>query len=154
MIRYEYKVIPAPLRGVKGKGIKGPEGRFANALEQAMNDMAADGWDYQRAETLPSEERAGLTGKNTVFRNVLVFRRAIEDAAETEDAKLLAPPSEEEQADVAEDPQIEEADSVPSTEAEDPQIEEADSAPSTEAEADPEEAAEHEETHEDTEETR
>ena len=73
MIQYEYKVIPAPTRGLKGKGVKGPDSRFANALETLMNEMGVDGWDYQRAETLPSEERAGLTGKNTIFRNVLVL---------------------------------------------------------------------------------
>lgn len=37
--------------------------------------MAAEGWEYVRAETLPSEERSGLAGRNTVYHNVLVFRR-------------------------------------------------------------------------------
>ncbi|MGB7316412.1 MAG: DUF4177 domain-containing protein [Planktotalea sp.] len=78
MIRFEYKVIPAPLRGLKGKGVKGNDGKFAHALEQVMNDMGRDGWEYQRAETLPSEERAGLTSKTTTFRNVLVFRRPVQ----------------------------------------------------------------------------
>lgn len=72
---FEYKVIPAPSRGQRGKGVKGAEARFAHALEIVMNDMAAEGWEYQRAETLPSEERSGLTGTTTTFRNVLVFRR-------------------------------------------------------------------------------
>lgn len=72
---YEYKVIPAPVRGRKGRGISGPEGRFAHSLEVVMNEMAAEGWEYQRAETLPSEEKTGLVGAQTVFRHVLVFRR-------------------------------------------------------------------------------
>jgi hypothetical protein len=72
---YEYKVIPAPARGRRGRGISGAEGRFAHSLEIVMNEMAAEGWEYQRAETLPSEERAGLTAAQTVFRYVLVFRR-------------------------------------------------------------------------------
>lgn len=99
MIRYEYKVIPAPTRGQKGKGIKGADGRFANALEQLMNDMAASGWEYQRADALPSEERSGLTSKTTVFRNVLVFRRAVETEVEAFEPKLLDPPSPSEGAD-------------------------------------------------------
>ena len=72
---YEYKVVPAPAKGIKAKGVKGAEARFAQAMEQLMNDMAADGWDFQRSETLPSEERSGLTSSQTVWRNLLVFRR-------------------------------------------------------------------------------
>lgn len=79
--RYDYKVIPAPRRGHKEKGVKTPEGRFALALEHTLNDSAAEGWSFHRAETLPSEERAGLTGTTTVFRSVLVFRRLRQTAA-------------------------------------------------------------------------
>lgn len=75
-MKYEYKVIPAPARGQKAKGIKGPEGRFANALEIEMNRLGAEGWEYLRADTLPNEERSGLTGSSTNYRSVLVFRRA------------------------------------------------------------------------------
>ncbi len=75
MPRYEYKVVPAPTKGRKGKGVKGPEGRFAFALETLMNELGAEGWEYVRADTLPSDERSGLTGSTTTFRNVLVFRR-------------------------------------------------------------------------------
>ncbi|WP_412070680.1 DUF4177 domain-containing protein [Pseudooceanicola nanhaiensis] len=75
MMRFEYKVVPAPSRGQKAKGVKTPESRFAHALEQVMNDMAAEGWEYLRAETLPSEERSGLTSTTTTYRHVLVFRR-------------------------------------------------------------------------------
>ena len=76
MQNYEYKVLPAPAKGEKSKGLKNAETRFAYAIERLMNDMAADGWEYQRAETLPSEERSGLTSSQTVWRNLLVFRRA------------------------------------------------------------------------------
>ena len=77
MPTYEYKVVPAPTRGVKARGIKTPEARFANSVEQVLNQMGADGWEYQRAELLPSDERTGLTGSTTNWRNVLVFRRAL-----------------------------------------------------------------------------
>lgn len=81
MDRYEYAVIPAPSRGEKARGAKTSADRFSLTLTQVLNDMAARGWDYVRAETLPSEERSGLTGKQTVWNNVLVFRRAIGAAA-------------------------------------------------------------------------
>ena len=72
---YEYKVVPAPVRGLKGKGLKTAEDRFAFALETTMNELAADGWEYIRADTLPCEQREGIMSKTTVFQNMLVFRR-------------------------------------------------------------------------------
>jgi len=79
MTRYEYTVCPAPSKGRKAAGVKGPEARFAHSLELLMNDMGAEGWEYQRSDILPSEERQGLTSSHTVYRSVLVFRRAIDD---------------------------------------------------------------------------
>ncbi|WP_420584482.1 DUF4177 domain-containing protein [Ruegeria sp.] len=80
MQRYEYKVVPAPQKGVKAKGAKSAEDRFAVSIEHLLNRMGQDGWEYQRAELLPSEERAGLTSSTVNWRNVLVFRRMIEPA--------------------------------------------------------------------------
>ena len=77
MQNYEYKVVPAPNRGKKARGVKTPEARFANGIEGVLNEMAAQGWEFQRAEMLPSEERSGLTGTKTTWRNLLVFRRAL-----------------------------------------------------------------------------
>ena len=96
MPQFEYKVIPAPAKGLKGKGIKGPEARFSHALEELMNRLAHQGWEYQRAETLPSLERSGLTSTTTEWRNVLVFRRLRETAAEAFAPELLAPPRTDE----------------------------------------------------------
>lgn len=92
MTHYEYKVVPAPARGQKAKGVKTPQGRFANALECLMNQLAADGWEFQRAETLPNEERAGLTSSTTTYRSVMVFRRPrAGDLSEFSPRKLEAP---------------------------------------------------------------
>ena len=78
MQRYEYKVIPAPRRGVKAKAAKSNRDKFANALTELMNAQAREGWDYQRAESLPSEEKPGLLKAAVeVYQSVLVFRREI-----------------------------------------------------------------------------
>lgn len=77
MTVFEYKVIPAPSKGRKVAGVKAPEARFAQTLEAEINDLAAEGWDYLRSDILPSEERQGLTSTHTVYRSVLVFRRAV-----------------------------------------------------------------------------
>lgn len=82
---FEYTVIAAPERGQKSKSAKSATDRYALALTQELNRKAADGWDFIRAETLPSEERSGLTGRQVVYHNVLVFRRA---------AKPPQPPAE------------------------------------------------------------
>lgn len=77
MDRYEYKVIPAPEKGVKAKGVKTPADRFAHAMELEMNALGADGWEYWRAECLPSTERAGLASSKVTDRHMLVFRRLL-----------------------------------------------------------------------------
>lgn len=81
MQRFEYKVIPAPKRGEKARGVKTTEERFAYALTRLMNELGADGWDYVRADTLPCDERVGLTGTRSTFQNMLVFRRALGSVA-------------------------------------------------------------------------
>ena len=75
MQEYEYKVVLAPNQGTKAKGVKTTGDRFALSLTNSLNEMAEDGWEYVRAETLPCDERKGLTGTQTTYQNVLVFRR-------------------------------------------------------------------------------
>ncbi|WP_417743499.1 hypothetical protein [Salipiger sp.] len=93
MTQYQYKVVPAPAKGEKAPGVKAAEDRFARAIERLMNEMAADGWEFQRAELLPSEERSGLTSSQTVWRNLLVFRRpaAVSTIEATEAEPTLTP---------------------------------------------------------------
>lgn len=75
MTHYIYKVVPAPAKGEKASGVKSAEARFALGLETAINGAAREGWEYLRAEILPSQERQGLAGTRTVQRSMLVFRR-------------------------------------------------------------------------------
>jgi hypothetical protein len=82
MTAYEYRVVPAPRAAAKEKGAKTTEARFAAALTRLMNELGTEGWDYQRAETLPCDERRGLTGRVETTQHVLIFRRERE-AAET-----------------------------------------------------------------------
>lgn len=89
---YEYKVVPAPEKARKVKGLKGPA-LFANALQDLMNELGAEGWSYLRADTLPHEERTGLTSKTVSYRNMLIFQREITDSkvdSTTTTAPLLA----------------------------------------------------------------
>lgn len=95
MTRFEYTAIPAPSRGEKAKEAKTPTDRYALAVTSELNRMAADGWEYLRADVLPSEERTGLTGRATVYHNLLIFRRAIatvEAVSEARQAPAAASP--------------------------------------------------------------
>ncbi len=84
MQNYEYLTVPAPLKGAKVKGLKTASERFAYQLTLLLNQLAGEGWEYWRAETLPSEERKGLTGTAIVQHNLLIFRRpSAETLAET-----------------------------------------------------------------------
>lgn len=94
MQRYEFKVIPAPRRGEKSREARTTEDRFALALTTLMNQMGRDGWDYVRADTLPCDERAGLTGTKTTTQNVLVFRRPLDSDAPVGLTAFSAKPAE------------------------------------------------------------
>ena len=60
MPRYEFKVVPAPRRGEKARGLKTTEERFAQALTTLMNSLGREGWDYVRADTLPCGNRLAV----------------------------------------------------------------------------------------------
>ncbi len=91
MQRYEYKVIPAPRRGTKSREAKSTEDRFALTLSTLMNDLGRDGWEYQRAETLPCDERSGFTGVKTSEQIMLVFRRVLAAPVMSGPAVVAAP---------------------------------------------------------------
>ncbi|UWQ97170.1 DUF4177 domain-containing protein [Rhodobacteraceae bacterium M385] len=94
-MRTEYKIVPAPEKARKQRGLKGAA-LFAHSVEALMNELAADGWQYLRADTLPQEERSGLTNKTTTYRNLLVFQRVVDDEA------IQTPPKETDAAPVIE----------------------------------------------------
>ena len=75
MESYEYLVVPAPLKGAKGKGLKSPADRYAHQMTLLLNDLAAEGWEYWRADTLASEERKGLMRTTRISHELLIFRR-------------------------------------------------------------------------------
>ena len=92
MPRYAYKLVPAPEKSGKHKGLKGAE-LFAATLEELLNTLGAEGWHYLRAETLPEEVRSGLTSRTTTYRNLLIFCRALpEDPTHPEPASFADGP--------------------------------------------------------------
>ncbi len=111
MTRYTYKVVPAPSKGRKAPGVKGAEARFSHGLEDAINKLAVEGWEYLRADILPSEERQGLTSTHTVYRTVLIFRREAE--APVPEPRTFPPLTAERASSDMDDADMPEAGSVP-----------------------------------------
>ncbi|MCB1387992.1 MAG: hypothetical protein KDK12_02380 [Rhodobacteraceae bacterium] len=72
---HEYKVVPAPVRAVKVKGLKTTAERFAHTLAERINAEAAGGWHFVRTETLPCEERSRLGAARVTQQVVMVFAR-------------------------------------------------------------------------------
>lgn len=80
--RYEYRVVPAPERGIRRRGLRDPGERYAAALEQALAAEAEDGWEYLRTELMPVTERRSWFGRaRTVQRAMMIFRRPTAAAA-------------------------------------------------------------------------
>jgi hypothetical protein len=79
MTQYDYKVVPAPRRAKKIRGIRSTEELFAHTLTEAINEVARQGWEYVRAEHLPAEGPGGwFRGAQSGEQTVRVFRRARE----------------------------------------------------------------------------
>jgi hypothetical protein len=75
---FEYKVVPAPARVSRVRGLKTTGDRFAHTLTETLNTLGGEGWEFLRSETLPCEERKGWFGGTRVStQTVMVFRRSI-----------------------------------------------------------------------------
>lgn len=79
MTGYDYKVVPAPRRARKVKGVKNADELIAMTLADAINEVARQGWEYVRTESLVAEGPAGWFRRATAAdHTVMVFRRARE----------------------------------------------------------------------------
>ncbi len=87
---YEYKVVPAPQRAAKAKGLKTTAERFAHALAERINAEAAGGWQFLRSESLPCEERTRLGGSKLSQQVVMIFARELGQARPDAAAALAA----------------------------------------------------------------
>jgi len=76
MSYFDYKVVPAPQRVKKVRGITGAADLFALTLTDAINEVARQGWEYVRAETMTAEAPGRFLRKAASSeQTMLVFRR-------------------------------------------------------------------------------
>lgn len=76
MSGFEYKVVAAPRKAKRVKGVRAGGDRFASTVADIMNEESVDGWEYYRADSLPMDDRPGmLKSRVEVYQSLLVFRR-------------------------------------------------------------------------------
>lgn len=74
---YEFQVVPAPRKGERAPGLRTDADRMAGTLTGLLNEMALDGWDYVRADTLPNDMSGDLSGTAPPTMTLLVFKRLL-----------------------------------------------------------------------------
>ena len=74
MTKYEFRAIPCPERAMRAADMPPGADPFCETLAAAINDLATDGWDYIRAETIEVTSRRFLRLRKQ-NRTFLVFRR-------------------------------------------------------------------------------
>ena len=93
-MKYEYKAVGAPEKGKRKRGARSASDRVAAAFEDILAEEAVDGWEYQRTDLLPVNERAGLFSRSQeTHRAVMVFRRPLEDEAALRPEPSVSPAS-------------------------------------------------------------
>ncbi|SDZ09487.1 hypothetical protein SAMN05444004_10613 [Jannaschia faecimaris] len=74
---YEYEVIPAPTKAKRVAGLIKENERVAHEISELFNDMAIDGWEYVRADTISIDDVTGISGNIPKAHTLLVFRRPL-----------------------------------------------------------------------------
>ncbi|HLS58839.1 MAG TPA: DUF4177 domain-containing protein [Paracoccaceae bacterium] len=75
-MEYEYRVVPAPRRLRKIKGVRSTPELFATTLTDAINAEARQGWEYVRSESMTAEGPSGwLRRGRIVEETMMIFRR-------------------------------------------------------------------------------
>ena len=101
-MNYEYRVIPAPKRLKKIKGVSSTAELFAATLTDAINAEARDGWEYVRSEALAAEGPRGFLRRGAmVEETVMIFRRPRRGEAAREPALRDLPSREARQGEPA-----------------------------------------------------
>ena len=95
MSYYDYKIVPAPTSAKRVKGVKAASDLFAITLTEAVNEVARQGWEYVRSESMSADTPGGFLRRGKTEEVVLlVFRRPREHLSPRLAADTTAPPIE------------------------------------------------------------
>ncbi|MCK0167302.1 DUF4177 domain-containing protein [Jannaschia sp. S6380] len=88
---YEYEVIPAPTKPERQPGLKTDGERIAFMLSEIFNELAEEGWEYVRADTINIDNVTGIAGNAPKGHTLLVFRRPLTLPAPRQSSDALVP---------------------------------------------------------------
>ena len=78
MLKYEYKVVPAPKECLSRRNMGESDDPVVATLETIMNDLGVAGWEFVRSEAV-SMRPAGILGRGrSTSQDVWIFRRSRE----------------------------------------------------------------------------
>ena len=81
-MEFEYKCVAAPEKARRRRGAKTRTDRVALAMQDILAAEAVGGWEYQRTDLIPVEEKSGMFSRaHEVHRAVMVFRRPAASSA-------------------------------------------------------------------------
>lgn len=75
--QYEYRIVPAPTRRMRFKGLTRKDDAFSLTLTEVMNDQAREGWEYVRADKLAETRGMWPFRRQMPEKDLLVFRRTM-----------------------------------------------------------------------------
>lgn len=79
---YEYKLTAIPTKGRSIKGRRGVSESFGVAIEDKMNKMSDEGWEFVEFREVPIIERRVLRANRTRTATMMLFKRLKNKAAE------------------------------------------------------------------------
>lgn len=76
MPKFEYRAVPAPLRAARKRDLAHGDDAYCAALADILNELADDGWEYLRSDTL-RVRTGGLFSRRVEDRSLLICRREV-----------------------------------------------------------------------------
>lgn len=78
MAHFEFKVLPAPRRSKRMKGLMRGQNRFCATVTEFLNENGLDGWEFIGFEMMPLESRRFLFFQYVGECPCMIFRREVE----------------------------------------------------------------------------
>ncbi len=77
MERFEYCLVEAPKKSSKYKRSSKSDDMFAHTVMDGMNELAREGWQFLRTETMYERRRTGFFIGKPRVHEYMVYRRAL-----------------------------------------------------------------------------
>ena len=79
MKKFEYKLVPTPRRSRRFSGLKPGGDSYAHTVEQDINYLAMEGWEFMRTEMMVKKTTGVSFFKSARPTEYMVFRRLLRE---------------------------------------------------------------------------